>query len=194
MDSEELKLAITNQKIELWKTTVGTQQHFNTLQLQLRNFVLTLYLAILATVGYTLKEQLHIEIFGFLTSTASLACLAGFVIVFAFYYIDWGYYQLLKGAVSHGHIIEESLRNDNLPEAGQAGSISTSSSAKRFLGIFPKGSSARFHLFYTFLLIGLVATAAFAHFATLPKKTTTTQSSSQSQTFDLSLVRNIIIK
>jgi hypothetical protein len=44
-------IEITKQTVELWKTTVGTQQHFNTLQLQLRNFALTLYLAVLAAAG-----------------------------------------------------------------------------------------------------------------------------------------------
>jgi|SRR5271165_3550852 len=156
---------LINQRIDIWKTTVETQQHFNGLQLQLRNLVLTLLLAVLSAAAYTIKEHMVINILGFTTSTAFVACLAGAFIVFAFYYMDWGYHQLLKGAVLQGVEIEYSI-HDKLPEAGLALSISRASNAERFLGIFPSSSTKRLHCFYAFLFLALVGTAIFGHFAT----------------------------
>lgn len=166
MTPEELQIAATNQKIELWKTAVNTQQHFNTLQLQLRNYALTLYLAILTAVGYAIKESMIINIWGCSTSMALLVCIAGLVVVFAFYFSDWGYFQLLKGAVQQGIEIENSLdQKSQLPEAGLAKRIGEFSSKKRFLGFFPKGAATRLHWFYGFLIIGLILIAAFAQCA-----------------------------
>lgn len=156
MTPEELKIELIKQRIELWKTTVGTQQHFNSLQLQLRNFALTLYLAVLTVIGYAIKEHLHMTAF---------ACLAGIVIVGAFYYMDWGYHRLLKGAVAHGRQIEESLKGD-LPEAELAKAISDASKAEKFLGFISSDSSRRLDCFYFLLAIALIATAIFAHCAT----------------------------
>src|SRR5262249_1656100 len=103
------------QALECWKTTVAVQQHFNTLQLQLRKFGLTLYLAVLATAGLAIKEHSQITIRGYTTSAAVLACMAGAILVLGFYYMDWGYHRLLKGAVDHGMTIEESLK-ERLPQ------------------------------------------------------------------------------
>lgn len=137
---------LIRQRVELWKTTVETQQHFNTLQLQLRNFALTLFLAIVGVAGVAIKEHFR--------SGALAALGAGVVLLVAFYQMDWGYHQLLKGAVSQGTEIEESL-NPTLPQAGLAKAITAASSAKRLFGIFPTRSTWRLNCFYGLLAIAL---------------------------------------
>jgi FMN phosphatase YigB (HAD superfamily) len=166
--SNQLESHYIDQKIELWKVTVETQQHFNTLQLQIRNYVITLFLAILTAIGYTVKEHMFVSIFGFTTSIATLACIAGLFIVLAFYYMDWGYHQLLIGSVAHGRELENSIKK-NITEAGLAAAIKNSSSGNKFLGIFKTNSTTRLHTFYWLLFFALVGAGILGCFAGKPE-------------------------
>lgn len=77
---EQLKLLV-----EAWKTTVNTQQHFNSLQMQVRNFAVTLVTAILAATAVALKEHLAVQVPGLplaglvMVSAAGLATLTGYL-------------------------------------------------------------------------------------------------------------------
>jgi hypothetical protein len=144
---------LIKQRVELWKTTVDTQQHFNTLQLQLRNFALTLFLAIVGVAGIAIKEHFPWGAF--------VGCVAGLVIMAGFYQMDWGYHQLLKGAVTHGMEIESSL-HATLPEAGLAGAITVASSAKRLFGVLPTRSTWRLNIFYGLLAVALMVLGVLA--------------------------------
>jgi hypothetical protein len=59
MTKGEYRLELLKQRIEIWKTIVDTQQHFNTLQVQLRNFSLTLLTAVFTVIGFAIKEPLQ---------------------------------------------------------------------------------------------------------------------------------------
>jgi hypothetical protein len=156
-----------NQTIELWKTTILTQQHFNTLQLQLRNVVLTLFVAVLTVAGYGVKEHIILTILGVGVPLAFLACLVGILVVGAFYYTDWGYHQLLLGAVVHGKLIETSLQ-PILPEALLTSSIKDASSKKKFLGFVTTNSEHRLLFFYLLLVVALAIAGLCAILSSSP--------------------------
>jgi hypothetical protein len=97
--AEMVKLAV-----EAWKKTVDVQQHFNDLELRVRNFAITFTAAVLGLVGWALKEGVD----SFLPVGLLAIGTLGWV---AFYLMDrhW-YHRYLDGAVKHGQAIEEWLR------------------------------------------------------------------------------------
>lgn len=104
LDNEKLKLVV-----EVWKKTVDVQQHFNDLELRIRNFALTLLVGVLGGTALALKEgRVPVNVGGFQMSLASALMLAGFVGWTGFWLLDrhW-YHRLLVGAVAHGKKIEE---------------------------------------------------------------------------------------
>jgi hypothetical protein len=95
---------------EIWKKIVDVQQHFNDLELQIRNFALALTGAFLALGGYAIKESVFVNIFGHSVSVASLIVLAASVPLLAFYFMDkYWYHRLLNGAVQAGIAAEGEL-------------------------------------------------------------------------------------
>ena len=159
MDADE-------KKIEAWKTTIDVQQHFNDLQLRLRSFLLTVVGAILTAAAYALKEHVVIHFSCFSTSLSAVVCILGLIVTFGFYYMDWGYHQLLSGAVAHGQEIEESAKS-SLPELGLTAAIKTSSTARKFLGVFPTKSLSRLNWFYGVLFFAIGCLALAAHLASV---------------------------
>ena len=58
--------------VEIWKKVVDVQQHFNDIELRIRNFALALIGAFLAVAGYTAKENDFVEFFRFSHSSKRL--------------------------------------------------------------------------------------------------------------------------
>jgi FMN phosphatase YigB (HAD superfamily) len=56
-------LQISN-AIEIWKKTVDVQQHFNDLEMRVRNFGLTIVGALIAAVGFTYQQGLETKVLG----------------------------------------------------------------------------------------------------------------------------------
>lgn len=97
--------------IEIWKTIVGVQQHFNDIELRIRNFALTLTGAFLALGGYTIKEDMFFSFFGSKTPVSTAIILLSIVPLFAFYFMDkYWYHRLLEGSVSAGIKAEGELQ------------------------------------------------------------------------------------
>ena len=96
---EMVKLAV-----EAWKKTVDVQQHFNDLELRVRNFAITFTAAVLGLVGWALKEGTDSLLPAGLLAIGTLGW-------GAFYLMDrhW-YHRFLDGAVAHGRSIEDWLR------------------------------------------------------------------------------------
>lgn len=100
-----------NVTVEIWKKIVDVQQHFNDLELRIRNFALALTGAFLALGGYAIKESLFAKIFGQDLSVSSLIVMAAIVPLFAFYFMDkYWYHKLLDGAVKAGIAAEAELQ------------------------------------------------------------------------------------
>lgn len=154
---------VLKQRIEVWKTIVGTQQHFNNLQIQLRNFSLTLFTAVFTIVGFAIKE--HVKVVGQCVSVA------GIIVLVAFYYMDWGYHQLLKGSVNAGIDIEPSLK-DFFQGPGLGVRISEASKATKFLGFVGTDSTGRLTIFYVTQFVVLACVALFVFFFYPDQQTT----------------------
>jgi hypothetical protein len=89
--------------LEAWKLTVQVQQHFNDLQLKIRNFAITFLAAVLGLSGLALKEDPK-------SWLPSVLVFIGVLAWGAFYLMDrhW-YHRYLQSAVEQGGHIESFL-------------------------------------------------------------------------------------
>lgn len=89
--------------LEIWKKTVDVQQHFNDLELRIRNYALIVVGALLGLGGYALKEAIRIQLFGVTFSASGLIILLSAIPLVAFYFMDrFWYHKLLEGSVQAG--------------------------------------------------------------------------------------------
>lgn len=97
-DKEKVDLAV-----DAWKTTVSVQQHFNDLELRIRNFAITFAAAVLGLVGLALKEDPKSLLPAALLGIGTMAWAA-------FYLMDrlW-YHRFLDAAGEHARRVEEWL-------------------------------------------------------------------------------------
>jgi hypothetical protein len=88
-------------QIEIWKKIVDVQQHFNDLELRIRNYALIVTGAFLGLGGYAIKDAGTINVFGVELSVAALVVLSAIIPLFAFYFMDrlW-YHRLLEARSS----------------------------------------------------------------------------------------------
>lgn len=121
-DSERANLVL-----EMWKKTIDVQQHFNQLGLQLRNFAITLIVAVFGVIAVTQNSHIRARILWIEASLASWLLLGALLGWGSFYLMDrWWYHRLLVGAVKHGELIEDQLKDD-FPEIGLTKKISSES-------------------------------------------------------------------
>jgi len=97
--------------LEIWKKTVDVQQHFNDLELRIRNYALIVVGALLGLGGYALKEAIRIQLFGVTFSASGLIILLSAIPLVAFYFMDrFWYHKLLEGSVQAGAKAEQELQ------------------------------------------------------------------------------------
>ena len=141
--------------LETWKKAVDVQQHFNDLEMRIRNFAITVVGALLAAVGFTYQQGLEADVLG-LKFAAGLGFVfaAGFAWL-AFFSMDrYWYHVLLRGAVKHASIIETEY-GGRIPGIGLGRTISDVSRNVKILG-FTANSERRLNLFYILGFIMLV--------------------------------------
>lgn len=99
-------------QVEVWKKIVDVQQHFNDLELRIRNFALIVTGAFLGLGGYAIKDGGFVGVGGENISSAALVVGASLLPLIAFYLMDrlW-YHRLLDGAVLAGISAENELKN-----------------------------------------------------------------------------------
>ena len=99
-------------QIEIWKKIVDVQQHFNDLELRIRNFALIVTGAFLGLGGYAIKDGGVTKVLGVEVSIAGLVVFSAIVPLFAFYFMDrlW-YHRLLDGSVQACIEAESALKN-----------------------------------------------------------------------------------
>jgi hypothetical protein len=87
--------------LEAWKQTIQVQQHFNDIELRIRNYAITLLGGLFGVIAFAVKEHVPRPfILGLLAG--------GWILCFAFYFLDRHvYHRLLVGAVNHGQAIEK---------------------------------------------------------------------------------------
>jgi phosphoglycolate phosphatase-like HAD superfamily hydrolase len=172
--SEDKEKERADRSLEAWKTTVTVQQHFNDIEMSVRNFALTLLVAIIAASALAIREKSLVSIFGFETSLAVWLLVGGIIAWLAFYFVDqiW-YHRLLVGAVTQGRKLEELLERD-VPGIGLTTAIGDASPYE-FLGEkfrkrfrirrrFTLHSKHKMQVFYFGIALMLFAFAVAAHF------------------------------
>jgi hypothetical protein len=148
--------------LEAWKTVIGVQQHFNTIEMQIRSIAITVLTAVVGAAvviyGQTQKAASDAAQTGFHLPTASLLALGGLFAWGAFYFMDrWWYHRLLEGAVKHGQAIEDKIRE--LPPFGEVLGLSTAIRRESAIGFLRKHeihSARKIDLFYVVVAVLLV--------------------------------------
>lgn len=145
-EGEDIQIAL-----EAWKKTIEVQEHFNDLEMRIRNFAVTVFVAILGVAGVAVQNHLFITVLNFRISLASWLLLAGLIGWSAFYFMDrlW-YHRLLIGAVGHGQFIENELMKDH-PSIALTHAISKASPSKFFR--WNIHSSRKIDLFYALVAV-----------------------------------------
>ena len=142
-----------NGNLEVWKKVIDVQQHFNTIEMQIRNFAVTILAGIIAAAGLALRDPKTIIIFNKPISSASAILVAGVIVLFSFYFMDrFWYHRLLQGAVIRGEKLETELEKV-LPE------IALSKTIRKESPVFRIRSKHKIDIFYGIIILFLLITA-----------------------------------
>ena len=153
--NHKLNLMIISDVIKIWEKVIDVQQHFNDIELRIRNLAITALTFIIGGIGYLEKEDLHITIQGFNLPFSTILAFFGVLILLAFFYMDkFWYHRLLQGAVNQGKKIEEKW-SKYLPEINLSQSIKLSSPHK-LLWHWNVHSEQKFRIFYGLLFLVLL--------------------------------------
>jgi HAD-hyrolase-like len=103
---EKKKPAMSDEKkeqvIDIWKTIVGVQQHFNDIGMRIRSMFVTILLALFASIGFLLDKRLAFTIGPLSVQFATVIPFIGILGTWLFYFIDrYWYHRLLLGSVKH---------------------------------------------------------------------------------------------
>lgn len=113
--------------VEIWKTIVGVQQHFNDIAMKIRSLFVTMVFAVAAAQGFLLEKNLSFAVGSVVILYATFLPLLGIVASQLFYFMDrYWYHRLLLGAVLQASMIEK-MYEDELPELGLGVKISEKS-------------------------------------------------------------------
>jgi hypothetical protein len=111
------------QVIEIWKTIVQVQQHFNDISMRIRGMFVTIILALFASIGFLLDKKLSLDFGPVHVQFATLIPLFGIIGTLLFYFIDrYWYHRLLVGSVNHAIAIEKQYKED-MPELSLSDAI-----------------------------------------------------------------------
>jgi hypothetical protein len=156
-------------QIEIWKKIVDVQQHFNDLELRIRNFALIVTGAFLGLGGYAIKEGGIINAFGCDVSIAGLVVVSAIFPLLAFYFMDrlW-YHRLLDGSVQAGIEAETALK-----ALGYTVDLGSQISAKSPFVLWligkPVHSKTKMDIFYIMLVITLLIVGGCLAFGIRPQ-------------------------
>jgi hypothetical protein len=157
-------------QIEIWKKIVDVQQHFNDLELRIRNFALIVTGAFLGLGGYAIKDAGIVKLLGFEVSIAGLVVVSAIFPLAAFYFMDrlW-YHRLLDGSVYAGIEAETALKDLGY-KVDLGSKIKQHSPFKLWLTKKTMIHSAmKMNLFYAILAGSLLLVAAFLGFGIRPQ-------------------------
>ena len=137
----------TQYALETWKKTVDVQQHFNDLEMRIRNFAITVVGALIASVGFTYQQGLQANVFGVRISAGVGLVLAAAFAWLAFFFMDrYWYHVFLRGAVKHASTIEKEFA-DRIPGISLGTTISQMSGNVKIL-CWKTNSERRLTIFY----------------------------------------------
>lgn len=142
IELEKLKL-----NVEVWEKIVDVQQHFNDLEMKVRNFGLLVVSAFISAAGVSLKSPYDAVLFGHAIPVAAILAIGAWFIWMLVFFVDvFWYHPLLKGAVAKGVEMEEQLKPE-LPNINLTGKIGEESATD--IWFFKKvRSTAKAKFFY----------------------------------------------
>jgi hypothetical protein len=139
--------------LEAWKVAVTVQQHFNDIEMKIRNYALTLLLAVFGAAGLAVREEAYISLLGLTVALGAVVLFAGLLVWMAFYFMDelW-YHRLLLGAVKQAIELEKELQDD-VPGIGLTNKIKDESALKWRWGDedYELRSTGKIRVFYWFI-------------------------------------------
>jgi FMN phosphatase YigB (HAD superfamily) len=148
---------IAKNAIDIWKKCVDVQQHFNDLEMRIRNFAISIVGVLIAAIGFTYQQGLESHLFGYNFAAGIGIVVAAAFAWTAFLLMDrYWYHVLLKGAVAHAALIENEYK-DKIPGIGLGGTISSVSGKVRVFGL-KMNSNRRLFGFYMlgYLMLGVI--------------------------------------
>lgn len=152
--------ATDENRIEIWKTIIDVQKHFNELEMRIRNVAVTVLAAFLAAAGFTMKENIHVTLWVGRISLTSLVLFGAALCWLAFYGMDrFWYHRLLIGSVKQGLIAEDALAA-TYPEIRLTKAIGDESPIE--IGSWQVHSSRKIDIFYWLIALILLAGAAIS--------------------------------
>jgi hypothetical protein len=158
--------ATDENRIEIWKTIIDVQKHFNELEMRVRNVAVTVLAAFLAAAGFTMKENIHVTLWIGRVSLTSLVLLGAALCWLAFYGMDrFWYHRLLIGAVKQGLVAEDALAA-TYPEIRLTKAIGDESPIK--IASWQVRSSRKIDIFYWLIASLLLAGAAISLWQPIP--------------------------
>ena len=166
-----------NSVIAVWEKTVDVQQHFNDIELKIRNFAITILIAAIGAAGFALELKLEFRIRGIKVPLASVLMFAGVLGIGLMWFMDrlW-YHRLLYGAVEHACSIEQ-RHIHQLPEIGLSQKIKDVSPVK--IWGWNLHSTGKLDLFYFIIVMILIGGAIVTFFC---KSDSSQQSPAKSST------------
>lgn len=157
MKLEQLKL-----KVDVWKTVIDVQKHFNDLEMKVRNFGILILSAFIGAIGVSFNSGSTFVVAGSNYSVAAILAFGASVVWFLFYFVDvYWYHPLLLGAVKKGLALETEIASD-LPNINLTDTIGKSS-PKNILFWKDMHSTGKANLFYfgvLAVLLGICLTLA----------------------------------
>ncbi|BBC40855.1 hypothetical protein FA893_16925 [Photobacterium damselae subsp. piscicida] len=115
MDDKEFELEKLKLNVDVWKKVVDVQQHFNDLEMKVRNFGLLIISAFISAIGVSLKSQYSAVVFDYNVPVAAFLSFGALVVWILVFFMDvYWYHPLLIGSVKKGAEIEEQL-SEQLP-------------------------------------------------------------------------------
>jgi phosphoglycolate phosphatase-like HAD superfamily hydrolase len=138
-NNEAKMLTDENKKqiIDIWKTIVGVQQHFNDIEMRIRSMFVTILLALIASIGFLMDKKLSFSVGKINVQFATIVPLIGVLGAGLFYFIDrYWYHRLLVGSVKHAIDIEKKYK-DEIPELSLSDAIGRESPFKPRGWLFP---------------------------------------------------------
>lgn len=139
--------------VDIWKKIIDVQQHFNDIEMRIRNLALMLLIAVIGAAGYIFEEGWTLKILNKEISYVPILLFAGLVSWMLFYFMDrhW-YHRLLYGAVQQGMFVEERLRNC-FPEMNLSQAIKKHSPL--YIGNLKLNSPKKIGIFYGVVAVSL---------------------------------------
>lgn len=155
-------------KVDIWKTVVNTQQHFNDLEMRIRNFAILILSAFIGAIGVSFKSGFVINFFDMHIAASAILNLAAAVIWMLFYFMDvYWYHPLLKGSVEQGMRLEKNINYELDGLIGLAQTI-TDKSPRSIWFWRNLRSTGKAKLFYKSIFFLLVISSALLFLADVP--------------------------